>query len=423
MPKLNGDWFHSRTSCHLSELAAIQLLVSSSSKTEYVAKKWTANRHNPNNRWLYSFSQTAKLGADSIEPSTMQTKIRNWIRLGFLEDSIYLPLQWTQLGLLWNNAVTNGNGSDANLLYRLIISNAIATISFSCRNTRGVDSVPIEDGLAVKHLLIKSNCNSGLITKKQLEQLIDGQTSRVGKNYSYWVTDLVNSGLFDKVDEGGLKKGSLFRFLTSAIENYKPANDIEAMDVIRLPLAIKAPFREELIRELYEYGSDDLKSAIDTISGLDISLEVTQTESVRVRNLQLERTSNWSKSVKDMYKYKCAIPGCDAEGVLFVESAHIMPFRSEDVTNSNFHRNDLNNGIALCLSCHRLFDAGLFTFDKNGGIILSKFIYSSELIRNSEQINVIRLLDSRAHKVQIPEPLKFSEEYANYHRANIFLGE
>lgn len=177
MPKFEGDWFHSRTGSQLSELAAIQLLVASSMKTEFIGKIWGADRRNPKNAWIYDFSATAKLGNESIQPSTMQTKIRNWIRLGFIRDSNQLPLQWTTMGLLWSDAVDDGRGGDANLLYRLTIANALATVSFSPDSKR-FDSIPVESGLLIKRLIEELNSNNGALDRNRLEYLIDGDTTR-----------------------------------------------------------------------------------------------------------------------------------------------------------------------------------------------------------------------------------------------------
>lgn len=423
MPKFEGDWFHSRTGSQLSELAAIQLLVASSQKTKFIGKHWGADRKNSNNAWIYEFSATAKLGDSSIKPSTMQTKIRNWIRLGFLMDTSTLPLQWTTLGLLWEDAINDGRGEDANLLYRLIIANSLATVSFS-ENSKKFDSIPHENGLVVRRLIEEINRNNGSVDKKRLEFLIDGETNRVkGKNYSYWVTDLVQSSLFSQQDNASLIIGNQFCYMITAIANYVPDPNITTQEIKDNPLALGAPFREALLSEFADHGSPQLISAVEDLSRAKMTISQIKINKLFSRNKQLERTSSWSKSVKDNYKYHCAIPGCDSEGTLFIEAAHIMPFSAENTKNGNQHRNDVENGMALCLSCHKMFDAGLFTFDKNGNVITSKFIYSSKLINTDSQTNVIRILDSEAKSILLPDSVNFNEDYALYHKENVFLGE
>lgn len=423
MPSLHGDWFHSRTGSQLSELAAIQLLVKSSKRTEFIGKGWGADRRSPKNSWIYDFSATAKLGNDSIEPSTMQTKIRNWIRLGFLVDRNTLPLEWTQMGLLWNDAVDNGRGRDANLLYQLIIANALGTVSFSTESKK-YDPIPKKDGLLIKFLINEIINNNNSLSKEKLASLIDGNTTRkAGKNYSYWLTDLVQSGLFNKGLDGSIYISNKYKDLLEGIYNYSPDKNVSAQLIKEFPLADNAPFRTYLISEFKKNGSDDLIEAVESLAHQRIYLSHTEQVSRNARRKITPRDTKWSKAVKNSYQYKCAIPNCDAEGTLFIEAAHIMPHSEEDYEHGNKHRNDLENGIALCLSCHKLFDGGLFTFDSTGKVIPSKFIYSSELLQNSTQHNVLRVLKSRNQNIIRPHSGRFNLVYAQFHRENIFLGE
>lgn len=423
MPSLHGDWFHSRTGSQLSELAAIQLLVKSSKRTEFIGKGWGADRRSPKNSWIYDFSATAKLGNDSIEPSTMQTKIRNWMRLGFLVDRNTLPLEWTQMGLLWNDAVDNGRGRDANLLYQLIIANALGTVSFSTESKK-YDPIPKKDGLLIKFLINEIINNNNSLSKEKLALLIDGNTTRkAGKNYSYWLTDLVQSGLFNKGLDGSISISYKYKDLLEGIYNYSPDKNVSAQLIKEFPLADNAPFRTYLISEFKKNGSDDLIEAVESLAHQRIYLSHTEQVSRNARRKITPRDTKWSKAVKNSYQYKCAIPNCDAEGTLFIEAAHIMPHSEEDYEHGNKHRIDLENGIALCLSCHKLFDGGLFTFDSTGRVIPSKFIYSSELLQNSTQHNVLRVLKSRNQNIIRPHSGRFNLVYAQFHRENIFLGE
>lgn len=422
MPNLYGDWFHSRTGSQLSELAAIKLLVKSSYRTEYINRKWSAGRYSDQNRWLYDFSHTAKIGDSSIEPSTMQTKIRNWIRLGFIIDSPFLPLKWTQMGLLWEDAVDNGRGSDANLLYQLIIANSLGTISFSGLSRQN-DKIPQKESLLIKFLMDNLENDTYSISREHLEQLIDGNTTRVGKNYSYWVTDLAQSGLFRRVENGALQLSHKYNNLLDGIYSYEPNDEITVQLIKEYPLAENAPFRYYLMQEFKKYGSDELIDAVETIAGQKILLSQVESAIRRRQKITFTRDHRWSKGVKDNYQFKCAIPGCDAEGRLFIEAAHIMPHREEDHEHNHKHRTDLQNGIALCLSCHKLFDGGLFTFDSRRRIQLSKFIYSPEMVQNPLQMNIIRIIESKNQTLIDPQYENFNLNYAQYHKENIFLGE
>lgn len=422
MPTLRGDWFHSRTGSQLSELAAIQLLVKSSRRTEFIGKRWGSDRRNPKNKWIYDFSATAKLGNDSIAPSTMQTKIRNWIRLGFLVDKNTLPLEWTQMGLLWNDAVDNGRGRDANLLYQLIIANALSTVSFSTES-KTYDFIPQKDGLLINFLISEIENNGNSLNREKLELLVDGNTNRKGKNYSYWVTDLNQSGLFNKHRDGSLSISYKYENLLVGVYNYNPDKKLPAHLIKKFPLAENAPFRDHLIAEFKKHGSDDLIEAVNTLAHQKVYLSYADQVSRNIRRKTITRDSKWSKDVKNSYQYKCAIPNCDAEGTLFIQAAHIMPHSEEDVEHRNKHRTDLENGIALCLSCHKLFDGGLFTFDSTGKVIPSKFIYSSELLQNPSQQNVMRILESENKNTIRPLDGRINLVYAQFHKENIFLGE
>ncbi|MGR8827532.1 HNH endonuclease [Leuconostoc citreum] len=424
MSKINGDWYHSRTGSQLSELAAIQLLVEASNKSEFIGKTWSSGRKSPNSDWIYNFSSEAKYGNFSIQPSTMQTKIRNWIRLGFLEDQKLLPLKWTQLGNLWNNAVLEGKGGDANLLYQLIIANALGTVSFG--EGKKVLDFPEKEQLILPFLLNKIKiAKHNELSKSDLETIIDGDTKRKkSKNYSYWITDLVQSGLFEKLTDGGIKVSTKYPDMVIAVKQFVPKQSISAQFIKSNPLNKDAPFREALIQEFIRYGS---KNLIDTVNSLySIKINISEKERKNVvyfSSKQKERTTKWAKKVKKSFQCKCAIPECDAEGVIFIQAAHIMPFNIEDPLHKNAHRNDEQNGIALCLSCHRLFDAGLFTFDEYGKINISNFIYSSNLIQNTNQSNVMRLLQSKKCNIIPAFGHEFAKQYTEFHNKNIFLGE
>ena len=423
MPNFYGDWFHSRTGSQLSELAAIKKLVEASNKFKFIGKNWGADRRNPKNKWIYDFSAQAKVGDESIQPSTMQTKIRNWIRLGFIKDGSQLPLKWTQLGLLWFNSINQGNGMDTNIIYRLIIANALSTFSFT-PGKKGFDDIPNEDGLIIKNLIKIIKSHDGYISEENLKYLIDGDTERkTSKNYTYWKTDLINSGLF-KEDSSNLVINNYFNDMIISVENYIPSDSLTTESIKNNPLSNGAPFRNALIQEFKKYGSPELIDAVLTISHSKSSNNDKSIGNNVISRKQIKRSPKWSKSVKDNYSYKCAIPGCDSEGKLFIQAAHIMPFSIDKHDSINYHRNDVNNGIALCLSCHKLFDAGLFTFDKNGVVIPSKFIYSNDDVTGTfNQVNIMRVLNSRNKSVKIPENMDLNEEYIYYHEENIFLGE
>lgn len=65
----------------------------------------------------------------------------------------------------------------------------------------------------------------------------------------------------------------------------------------------------------------------------------------------------------------CAVPNCDVNGQMFLESAHIKPDNvAEDGTP---HRTHILNGLCLCRHCHIAFDKGYFSLTDDYRIIIS----------------------------------------------------
>ena len=79
MASINRGWFHSKSSSSVGELLTVRTLVLESQKPEYLGFGWSGGRQG--NDKMYQFSAIA-----SIQPSTMQTKIRAMIRYGFVRE-------------------------------------------------------------------------------------------------------------------------------------------------------------------------------------------------------------------------------------------------------------------------------------------------------------------------------------------------
>lgn len=104
---------------------------------------------------------------------------------------------------------------------------------------------------------------------------------------------------------------------------------------------------------------------------------------------------------------KCLI--CCIQNTKILEACHIKPYKDSDY----MEKYDQNNGITLCSNHHRLFDNGLFTFDKNWNIKISKNLseYDDNLF--------FRQYDN-CHKQTL---LKFpsTNNYTKFHHNNIFM--
>ena len=212
MASINGDWFHSRSSSHLDELLTVRILVLESQKPEYAGFVWSGGRHE--NPQMYQFAATA-----GVQPSTMQTKIRAMIRYGFIKEDSTCPLLWTRMGSLWNDLYTVANYTAARQVYELTLAIALSIYAF---NTSAAQfSVnPARGDMPVKFLLNRLD-NNGSISLRDFEQLVDGETTRVGRNASYWKTDLVNSGMFKEIHGRLVYTGKYTRFVQN-IRGFEP---------------------------------------------------------------------------------------------------------------------------------------------------------------------------------------------------------
>jgi hypothetical protein len=176
LAKINGDWFHSRSSSNLDELLAVRRLVLESQKPEYIGFGWSGGRFGKQK--MYDFAHTV-----GIEPSTMQTKIRAMIRYGFVREGHTCPISFTRIGQLWNDLYTIGNFDAAKELYQLTLTISLAIYAFN-ESKDSFSLNPSKGELPLKLLL--NTLENSAVSIKVLEYLVDGNTNRVGKNVSYW---------------------------------------------------------------------------------------------------------------------------------------------------------------------------------------------------------------------------------------------
>jgi len=422
MANINGDWFHSRSSSNLDELLAVRLLVLESQKLEYAGFGWSGGRID--NQRMYDFANVA-----NIQPSTMQTKIRAMIRYGFVQDGNTCPIVWTRMGSLWNDLYTIGNFSAANKIYRLTLCLSLAIYAFN--NTSKQFSLnPSEGDMPLRFLLNNLDENNS-ITISALQALIDGNTSRVGNNTSYWKRDLINSGLFVE-QNGRLNLTNQFNTLVEDIRQFEPDDNLtneDWNDIRNNPLTDNSPFRDSF-RQIFETIAEEqnieeqitdgilTEPLIEVISEQEEiaipELDILSTNTRFTNSTRRIRNSTWSIRIKRKYEYKCAVPNCDAEGKLFVESSHIKPDNlAEEGTP---HRSHILNGICFCRHCHISFDKGFFSLSNDYRIMISpKFneIVDQHLknVIVSSSNNIIKnRLDGRMPLV----------EFVQYHRENIF---
>ena len=422
MASINGDWFHSRSSSNLDELLTVRALVLESQKLEYIGLGWSGGRRG--NPKMYQFAAVA-----DIQPSTMQTKIRAMIRYGFVREGNTCPLVWTQMGDLWNDLYTVGNYSAAKNVYELTLAISLAFYAFN--NSSDQFSMNPAKGEMPLKFLFNILDNQGSISLREFGVLVDGSTTRVGGNTSYWKTDIINSGLFIE-SPGRLIYTGKYPSFVQEIKNFNP-NPLLSDDDWRVirenPLVEASPFRDS-IRTIFEELAqeqnleDQLADGIFTEPLVDVvaeqeerqipEVDILSTYSSFSQSIRRVRNATWAIRIKKKYNHICAIPNCDVTGLIFVEAAHIKPDNAPE--SSVPHRAHILNGLCLCKNCHIAFDKGYFSLTDDHRIITSsRFDYIPNqnlktVILSSANIRIKNRTDNRF-------PLA---EFIQYHRTNYF---
>lgn len=418
MASINGDWFHSRSSSNLDELLTVRAFVLESQKLDYIGFGWSGGRQG--NAKMYQFAAVG-----GIQPSTMQTKIRAIIRYGFLKDGTTCPLIWTRMGSLWNDLFTIGNYTAAKQIYELTLSISLAIYAFN--NTQNQYSINPANGEMPLQFLLNNLDDNNAISIQELSALVDGNTTRVGNNTSYWKRDLINSGLFQELNGNLIYTGRYLSFVNE-LKNFIPNPLLSDEDWIAIrenPLIEISPFKDSL-REIFELItqeqnideqiSDGILTAplIDVISEQEeVSIPEVDILSTDIRFLNSTRrvrNATWSIRIKKKYNYLCAVPNCDVNGQIFLESAHIKPDNIPE--NGTPHRAHILNGLCLCRHCHIAFDRGYFSLTDNHRIITSNQFSDiadqnlKNVILSSRDIQIKNRVDGRLPLV----------EFIQYHR-------
>lgn len=375
MASISGNWFHSRSSSNLSELETVRKMVLRSQIPRYIGMVWSGGRYA--NQLMFDFVEPF-----GIKPSTMQTKIRAMIRYGFVRDGNTFPLVWTRMGSLWNDLYSLGNYTSAKKIYELTLTISLALFAFD--SSDGFCANPSNGEMPLRFLLNNLDSNNA-ISLRVLEVLIDGETSRVGKNYSYWKTDLLNSGLFMESPNQLVYTGK-YSLLVQEIKEFQPNRMLSDADwnaVRDNPLIEFSPFKKSL-REIFEEISQEQtpeqpaadalsEPIIDAISEQDEVLipeiDILSTDTRYAHSPRRVRNQIWSTRIKKKYLYTCAVPNCDVTGQIFVEAAHIKPDSAPEYGIP--HRSHILNGLCLCRHCHIAFEKGFFTLTDDYKILTS----------------------------------------------------
>ncbi|MBI4846088.1 MAG: HNH endonuclease [Candidatus Omnitrophica bacterium] len=422
MASINGNWFHSRSSSNLDELLVARTLVLESQKNEYVGFGWSSDRRG--NQKMYDFA-----GAANIQPSTMQTKIRTMIRYGFIRDGNQCPLIWTRMGNLWNDLYTVGNYTASKKIYELTLSISLAIYAFN--NSPAQYSINPANGEMPLKFLLNNLDKSNSISLRDFKALVDGQTTRVGDNASYWKTDIINSGLFEENSGRLFYTGEYLQFVNE-IKAFNPntlLNDDDWQAIRDNPLIDISPFKtsiseifESIMQEqnIEDQITDDILTAplVDVVAEQEEvaipEVDILSNDTRFINSTRRVRNATWSIRVKKRYNYICVVPNCDVTGKLFVDAAHVKP---DAIPEGNIpHRAHMLNGLCLCKHCHIAFDKGYFSLNDDYKIITSSK-FSNIVDQNLKQV----ILSSDNNIIKNRNDGKFPlVEFVRYHRENKF---
>lgn len=415
MPKINGDWFHSRSSSNLSELLKVRDILNESKKDIYSELAWSGGRNG--NQKLYDLAAAAY-----VKPSTLQTKIRTMIRFGFIEDDNKCPIMWSRMGQIWNDVYTSGDKDIANKIYQLTLITSLSTMAFT---EESYILNPSKGSLPLKYLLNNLN-EDNFISISDFSDMVDGDKDRVGENASYWKNDLINSGLFKQLDDKMIYTGLYSEFVND-IKNFIPDSNLLDEDWIKIkqnPLIEISPFKDS-IRKIFEgiinsnnfeeiNVSDPIAEVmVDQLDNVLPETDILSNETRYATSIRKVRNSTWAKRVKKRYNNKCAIPECDTQGTIFVEGCHVKPDNIEEGLIP--HRAHILNGICMCSLCHKLFDEGYFSLDDDSKIIVSSFL---DELPKQRATDVIKMSENKKIKSSTDGRLPL-QEFMEYHRVNI----
>ncbi len=423
LPYGNGNWFHSRVSSSKGERASIVKLVKASFK--YPRLRWSGSKT--------SLGNIKFAGEINVNPSQMQTKIRAFMRIGFIKEGTTCPLRWTKLGEIWQKLVINAGNNLAKItdeIEELIIASSLALYSFGS-NGFSENSDPILNYRPIYDLLLHLD-TEGFISQSDIEVLI-GRRGASGSNYSYWVKDLENSAILEKT-VGGFRLTQRFPKLLAAIKTVKMPANLSRDDWMRIQndtLDIKNPYLDAILQEMEEITQNifSVEGALplvqkDIVTKMIDSTNLEEEEEIDKQNYRIEdeygevkirrKQSAWSKKVREDYHYECCLPECDIKTSGFTEAAHIKKYSEKE--EGNGHRANPRNGLCLCPLCHLLFDKGYFTLTPDLRIEVSEKIKKLTSQRLKDVV-----IKSAGKKIKLPQRFPPLEEFIQYHRTKEFM--
>jgi len=413
-----GNWFHSRSSSSEDERDKIISLVNSSHSAKFDNLRWSGSTSDPN---VISFAKEI-----FVDPSTMQTKIRQFIRLGYLKDDPFIPLKWSTLAQYWMMLSESGASLKkyADPFEQLIITYGLALYAF---DSKEFSSNPTRGYRPLLALLQEVN-STGHISRADFENLV-GE-----RNTTYWRLDLIRGGILEET-ANGFKLTRNFPDLINAVQKVPLPSNLNDADWIEIrgdALDPRNPYRDAIISEIGKLLEDTLTiEAILTEDQKDVlSTVVSATDSKEQKEIDVgdyrvsdsysraktrRKQSAWSKIVCSNYNYQCCMPACDVNGPDLISAAHIKRYSATETGTG--HRANPENGLCFCPLCHTLFDKGYFTLTQDLRIEVSPQI---QCLKSKIIESVLKNSDGK----KIARPTKYvpSAEFIDYHRREVFKG-
>jgi putative restriction endonuclease len=143
--------------------------------------------------------------------------------------------------------------------------------------------------------------------------------------------------------------------------------------------------------------------------GLDLSMGAGEREQVSRR----ARDPNFRARVITAYEHKCAVCGFDVmldNTQIGLEAAHIMWHQAGGPDTEN-------NGLALCVLHHKMFDRGAFTVSCEHRVEVSQHIHGANKLEEY-------LLVYTGCNIREPQSRDYSpeDEYLEWHHREVFRG-
>lgn len=184
--------------------------------------------------------------------------------------------------------------------------------------------------------------------------------------------------------------------------------DIEILNELKGQIYIQA-FKtlKKCIPDYASYTNEEILNWTDNM------LILWTTQNISTSSPDYERTSRryqhiFRKLVIDRDQ-KCII--CCASNPTILEACHLKPY---SVCENDWDRYCKENGVTMCKNHHKLFDAGLITFDENWKIKISK-----SMLENDDFDIMIKTFEPCYQELE--NQIAPLNEYLEFHRNNIFI--